>query len=130
MRLIDADGIMMHGFQPPEFSVCPVDICHDNVAVDAYKRGWNDAIEAIVQNEPTVEPKTGKWMKEWRSANGYTRINGYKCSGCTVVYPLSTNFCPNCGARMEDEHMANLREYAHDFGVTIEQAEEALRREE
>ena len=29
-----------------------------------------------------------------------------------------------------DGHMANLREYAHDFGVTIEQAEEDLRIEE
>ena len=60
MRLIDADELMMHYFQPPEFSVCPVDICHDNVAVNAYKRGWNDAIDAIVQNEPTVIEAEGR----------------------------------------------------------------------
>ena len=102
MRLIDADELMMHGFQPPEFSVCPVDICHDNVAVDAYKRGWNDAIEAIVQNEPTVAPKRGKWAQDWRDERGYTHISGYKCSECDALYPWSTNFCPNCGAKMEE----------------------------
>lgn len=39
------------------------------------------------------------------------------------------DWCPLVEVQ-EDEHMANLREYAQDMGVTIEQAEEALRREE
>lgn len=55
-----------------------------------------------IKNIPTVEPKKGKWEKEWRSANGYTHIDGYKCSKCIVVYPWKTNYCPNCGARMEE----------------------------
>lgn len=101
MRLIDADELMMHGFQPPEFSVCPVDICHDNVAVYAYKRGWNDAIEAIVQNEPTVEPKRGKWIEHNPHQWGLGIV--FECSECgEEVYCEACNYCPNCGARMEE----------------------------
>lgn len=104
MRLIDADELMMHGFQPPEFSVCPVDICHDNVAVDAYKRGWNDAIEAIVQNEPTVEPRTGEWIDG--NKGKWNAVYCPKCSVCgTPFYGIETvryHYCPNCGARMEE----------------------------
>ena len=63
MRLIDADELMMQFFQPPEFTVCPPDMCHDNVAVEAYKRGWNDAITAIEENAPTIDPvKHGEWI--------------------------------------------------------------------
>lgn len=57
-------------------------------------------LESVLQDMPTAE-KRGEWVKEWRSANGYTRINGYKCSRCIVVYPWKTNYCPNCGAKME-----------------------------
>ena len=115
MRLIDADELMMQFFQPPEFTVCPPDICHDNVAVDAYKRGWNDAIEAIVQNEPTVEPKRGKWIRPLGSPRCSYR---YQCSECgEVAYQVTGNcgrkvkvpepccsyrYCPNCGAKMEE----------------------------
>ena len=100
MRLIDADELMMHRFQPPEFSVVPVDICHDNAAVNAYKRGWNDAVEAIVENEPTVEPKRGKWMHD-----GSRWENRWICSECGYKWffeCIKGMYCPNCGARMEE----------------------------
>lgn len=50
---------------------------------------------------PLAEKK-GKWMQDWRDERGYTHISGYKCSECDALYPWSTNFCPNCGARMEE----------------------------
>lgn len=68
-----------------------------------------EEVKKAMQNaEVTLLPadKKGKWMKEQYGANGYTYINGYRCSKCTLMYPWKTNYCPNCGARMEerDEH--------------------------
>ena len=49
---------------------------------------------------PSAE-KMGEWVQDWRDERGYTHISGYKCTECDALYPWKTNFCPNCGARME-----------------------------
>lgn len=52
-----------------------------------------DALEA----EEEQDPKTGHWMKQ---------DLGYKCSNCTLCTNekgrLTYNYCPNCGAKMEE----------------------------
>lgn len=68
----------------------------------AYKSGWNDAVDAIIENAPTIETEPirhGKWL-----------FNGYqtKCSVCDDVIELEVGqkwnspYCPNCGAKMEE----------------------------
>ena len=63
----------------------------------------DDAINAIAALPPT-EPKKGKWIKVGR----WGRV--YKCNQCGNFLDFdgvnvgrgSTNFCPNCGAKMEE----------------------------
>lgn len=51
MRLIDADKISESKFHPlPYTHITPTD-----VNAESYKRGWNDAIDAIIADAPTVE---------------------------------------------------------------------------
>ena len=72
-----------------------------------YTRGMIDDckfIETIIINEqPTVEPKKGKWIKskeKW--------VPKYSCSICkTHPYvdedgPILTEYCPCCGADMRE----------------------------
>lgn len=64
----------------------------------AYQQGWNDAIDAIIDNAPTVK---GEWY--------YNYQNGWHCSICnksvkdmpTVMGKADFNFCPNCGVEMK-----------------------------
>lgn len=51
MRPIDADKLSESKFHPlPYTHITPTD-----VNAEAYKRGWNDAIDAIIADAPTVE---------------------------------------------------------------------------
>ncbi len=62
-----------------------------------------EAFKIMVDEQPTIERKTGKWIPhEDEDGEHY----GDKCSECGEWYVMpygKTNFCPNCGARMEDE---------------------------
>ena len=51
MRLIDVDALVkvkFHGY--PEIEITPSD-----VNAEAYKRGWNDAIDAIIESAPSID---------------------------------------------------------------------------
>lgn len=52
----------------------------------------------IVDELPTIDPvKHGKWIGTWEKG-------AYTCSECRFIMDtpndVTTNFCPNCGARM------------------------------
>ena len=109
MKYIAADNLKEHKFidwSIPEFT------SEMSLAQQAYHRGWNDAIDAIVENEPTaddvVEVKHGVWslnIDDWFG-------DCYKCSACGEEFILNEgnpkdngyNYCPNCGARMSDSN--------------------------
>ena len=63
----------------------------------------NSAHDKIV-NLPRVkqEPKTGKWISTETKGVRYAFWCRYKCSLCGGLSD-HTNFCPNCGAKMESE---------------------------
>lgn len=53
MRIIDADALSEHKFPTP--------------LTESYQQGWNDAIDAIVDNALTVERPQGELAKEvWK----------------------------------------------------------------
>jgi hypothetical protein len=103
MRLIDADAlakVKFHGY--PEIEITPSD-----VNAEAYKRGWNDAIDAIIESAPTIDAvKHGRWIAQ--------KGGGYCCSECGrysldevdgafIHVSARTRYCHNCGTRMEKE---------------------------
>lgn len=76
-------------------------IVPSNENAESYKRGWNDAIDAIIENEPTadVQPVVrGEWIED-----GYND-EPCVCSNCGHPEPIKARFlysyCPNCGADM------------------------------
>lgn len=97
-RYIDTDELSRAKFHPlPYTHIIPADIKD----VEAYERGWNDAIDAIIESAPTadvMERKHGKWEMKWHS---FFRQDVPCCSVCHKCAALRTPVCPNCGARME-----------------------------
>jgi len=53
MRAIDADALEKVKFHPLPYT----HITPNDVDAESYKRGWNDAIDAIVSETPTIEPE-------------------------------------------------------------------------
>ena len=119
MKLIDADRLPLRKFQEQE--------CKGLGEGAAYRQGWNDAIDAIMNNEPqqeyeeldftqkheripvmlTILPqkKQGTWIKENIVLTSNPPQYQWHCSECgKVIYGYSaeilTNFCPSCGADM------------------------------
>ena len=88
MRLIDADAL----FREMEKAQWYNNADRDEIA------------EELVLNAPTIEPerKKGKWIV----TSEFEDCNSVKCHQCKVTQvfyynkPL-TNYCPNCGAKME-----------------------------
>ena len=102
MRLIDADALKEAKFVKVEdWKPTPTTV---------WQRGWNDAVDAIMENAPTIDHvKTGEWL--YNGSDGYNifgeEFRWKKCSLCGYSYSTelskSLNYCPNCGARMENE---------------------------
>lgn len=51
---------------------------------------WNELVDAII-NLPPAENR-GRW----------TLVYIYQCSECGTYHRAEHNYCPNCGARMEN----------------------------
>lgn len=54
------------------------------------------------QTADVVEVKQGKWEKKTFIIFDSEKV-GYKCSECNTTWDTSTNYCPNCGAKMDGE---------------------------
>lgn len=91
MRLIDADALipmMKYATTDSEIGVFPIKI------------GF-DAIVKVINAQPTIERKTGKW--EIYVISPFDG-EGCRCSECGFEGVPYWDFCPNCGAQMEVEH--------------------------
>lgn len=100
MKLIDADALDKVKYHPlPYTHITPSD-----ADAESYKRGWNDAIDAIMSEAPTIEErKTGNWIICTESIEE-TFHTGSRCSVCNYWKPMGIwNYCPNCGADMRGE---------------------------
>lgn len=103
-RYIDADALAEKKFQEPE--------CKGFDKGVAYRCGWNDAIDAIMDNEPSADlpvRNTAEWI--YGEKDG---ADGWYCSKCGFHIPWyydyyglkNINFirdfhtCPHCDAKM------------------------------
>lgn len=71
---------------------------------DGYKEGsdWCDYVSALRKLPSTQERKSGEWIfdpEPYPLGNPYGH---YGCDQCGEYVPHKTNFCPNCGTRMEE----------------------------
>jgi len=59
----------------------------------------DDAVEAI-NGVPSTKPKTGKWEMKWHCL---FHAELPTCSQCSEVSPFKYDYCPRCGAKMDEE---------------------------
>lgn len=110
MRLIDADSLKERMFaETPE---------HEKGVVDIFL----EAVAAMIDEQPTIERKTGKWIKKGAQMHinldnareqytelGYPHrnISALMCDVCRKITlvdeSIKYNFCPHCGADMRGE---------------------------
>lgn len=97
--LIDRTSLAEHKF--------PSNECNGFGEGPAYRQGWNDAIDAIIDNAPSAEPvrMKGKWRYNPEIGWGET----WMCSICgektvsTIMGKPRYKWCPMCGADMRGE---------------------------
>lgn len=58
---------------------------------------WIECAEDILEDVPSVSIKrpTGKWKY-------FEGDNTFECSECGASFGTQANYCPNCGAEMEE----------------------------
>ena len=75
-------------------------------ASDDFSKGWDKAIDAAieaVEKLPAADAapvKHGHW-EEIRDA--YGQLEGWMCKKCGREMKAKENYCPNCGAKMDDD---------------------------
>lgn len=91
MRLIDADELKERAYEM---------ILEDP---DAFNGGWsvNAVTTEEIDESPTIEAVPvvhGEWTKMYGSC---MYVFSFRCSECNRLVEFDTNFCPNCGAKMD-----------------------------
>lgn len=105
-RLIDADLLTIYKYE--------YDIFEEVSPQTAYKEGWNNAIDAIIENAPTVDAEPvrhGRWVEDIMPITGAVQV---KCSNCGQVVYVAFNRCPHCGVKI-DESKGETKEREDDY---------------
>ena len=85
MRLIDADALERH-------------------EADTYGAIEDVVLAEDIENAPTIDPEDLRHKGEWEwTEDGEADFEQYwVCSCCGEKDYIEENYCPNCGAKMED----------------------------
>ena len=57
---------------------------------------FSDSLTEELRALPSVQQKTGRWI------NISPLLTAARCSECKSAFAERTNYCPHCGARMEE----------------------------
>ena len=97
MRLIDADVY----YKEVQEYVFPITAHNLMGAADAYYRCVH-----LLEEAPTIDPEElrpkGRWEEEM-TEDEFGKLCLDKCSVCGGFQYTQSNYCPNCGAKMEVE---------------------------
>ena len=64
---------------------------------------WDDESNFCTLNRPSAE-RLGQWVsQEYMSEIDSFIYTEYKCSNCGEISKKKSNYCPNCGAKMDGE---------------------------
>ena len=97
-RLIDANALIYWLTKATGFRTN----CEDCTSIDCLEC----IIDEAIKNAPTIEAKPvvhGRWIS--KNHHGYEWV--FVCSNCDYIdgYPFNdrSNYCPNCGAKMDEK---------------------------
>ena len=93
MRLIDADALL--DFLDVGHLIPPTEICFSELMM-----------KNIIELMPTVDAvpvRHGKWTNHILGSTGYGTTVMHQCSECECMTISRFRYCPNCGARMDEE---------------------------
>ena len=102
MRLIDAD-MLIKKLESNSWTIDEWELPHEQVTAGLEANAMD---RETVEGMPTIDAvpvRHGKWITEWETED--TRM--LRCSECRMVFNVGNgrdgNYCPNCGARMDEE---------------------------
>ena len=58
---------------------------------------------AINTSADVASVKHGRWIERKHFRHDHYIDSTYECSECNVEEPLTSDYCPNCGAKMNEE---------------------------
>lgn len=108
MRLIDAEALKEGKFHINESWTSAEQV--------SWQWGWNDAIDAIINAAPTVDPvKHGHWDNKIIDGRFDVPHTVARCSNCrgriwvyVENYVVKWSYCPLCGAKMDEVTGCNV----------------------
>ena len=128
VRLIDANALNEHKFLSPQVKV--IGGRHSgklkDQIIDAYQKGWNDCIDAIIDNAPTVEPEITNDDIKIAIKQGYN--DGYEMARAKFERPKGewiarideTHYCSNCrGDAIDGDFDEILTDFCPHCGVQM-----------
>ena len=65
-------------------------------------RSMERTVDKLVKALAEAVQKHGRWVHKYGDGHEEPAIPGGECSICGYVH-TATNYCPNCGARMDEE---------------------------
>ncbi len=75
---------------------------HLHEDAELYYLGVYDCVKSVPTAD-VVEVKRGKWEEKSFIVFDSEIKLGYKCSECNTTWDNKTNYCSNCGAKMDGE---------------------------
>lgn len=95
MRLIDADTLKL---KRGDFAIT------SNSEMNRFNRMFVDLFNKEINNAPTIDAvpvKHGYW--KFSDLSEIAGRTWYECTCCGKLINIQYNYCPNCGAEMDEE---------------------------